>query len=62
MSAERFAAFTAYVRQNVDGEVADDEQNMARRFPELYQMEVPDDVDPNDLPDGLPDDYGPGHD
>ena len=62
MSEERFAAFTAYIRRNVDGRVIDNEAVMAELFPELYQEEVPSDVDPDNLSDGRPDDYGPGHD
>ena len=61
MSGERSAALTAYIRRNIDGQVLDNEAAMARLFPELYQDEVPDDVDPNNLSDGLPEDYGPGH-
>jgi len=61
MSGERFALFTAYVRRNIDGRALDNEADMARLFPELFQDEVPDDVDPDDLSDGLPGDYGPGH-
>jgi len=61
MSGERFALFLAYVRRNIDGRALDNEADMARLFPELFQDEVPDDVNPDDLSDGLPEDYGPGH-
>jgi len=61
MSGERFALFTAYIRRNIDGQALDNEAAMARLFPELYPDGVPDDVNPDDLSDGLPGDYGPGH-
>ena len=61
MSGKRFAAFTAYIRRNVDGRAIDNEETMAELFPELFQRGVPEDVDPDNLSDGRPDDYEPGH-